>query len=339
MTKISQPPAAAAVQPAYADLAGQIAAIRRSQAVVELGMDGTILWANDNYLKVFGYSLEEVRGRHHEIFVPPAARGSAEYRGFWEKLRRGEPQSGRQRRFHKEGRVVWIRASYNPIADEQGKLIKVVALAQDITETIRKSTEYEGELKAVSNAQAVIEFGMDGTILTANENFLKAVGYTLAEIRGKHHGMLLDPAQRDSAEFRALWSKLVRGEADAGQYRRLGKNGRQVWLQSTYNPIRDMDDRPFKVVEYSTDITEQAAINEASRKIVDIIGVIDEIAIQTNLLALNAAVEAARAGEQGRGFAIVANEVRNLAGRSASAAREIKRLIQDSMRKVQAQSR
>jgi methyl-accepting chemotaxis protein len=590
--KRSRPRAAASARLSYADLAGQVAAIRRSQAVIELELDGTILWANENYLRVFGYSLEEVRGQHHRMFVPPAERDGAAYRAFWEKLQGGEPQSGRQRRFHKEGRVVWIRASYNPIANARGRLVKVVAVAQDITETIRKSTEYEGELKAVSNAQAVIEFTTDGTILTANENFLKAVGYELEEIRGKHHEMLLDPAQRNSAEFRSFWARLARGEGDAGQYRRVGKGGREVWLQSTYNPIRDMDGKPFKVVEYSTDITgqvrqsalnaafkgaldnlssnvmvvdtdlsiiyvnnamrammsgaqadfrrdlpsfdasrllgasldsfhrnpahqrnllagldrtfasqitiggrilhisvnpmvdadgkrlgsvlewadrtaelgteadikalvqsatsgdltqrmdlsgksgvfaeigkginqltenmsevvsivqasatevsrcaveisqgnadlsqrteEQAAsleetassmeqmtstvkqnadnasqasqlasaardladkggsvvgqamramteINDASRKIVDIISVIDEIAFQTNLLALNAAVEAARAGEQGRGFAVVASEVRNLAGRSATAAKEIKGLIQDSVRKV-----
>jgi methyl-accepting chemotaxis protein len=576
-----------------AELLGQIAALNRSQAVIELDLDGVILDANENYLKMLGYTLEEVRGKQHRIFVEPSQRDSAEYRTFWEKLAHGEFQAGRQKRVAKDGHVVWMRASYNPIMDAKGKPFKVIAFAADITETIRKAYDYEGQLRAVHKAQAVIEFALDGTILTANENFLRAVGYSLEEIKGKHHSLFVDPAYRGSSEYRSFWEKLGRGEYDAGEYKRIGKDGRELWLQATYNPILDMDDKPFKVVKYATDITaqkhqnemntafkgaldnlgssvmvadadlsviylnqsmqsmmanaqsdlrkdlpnfdasrllganidvfhknpshqramlagltktfasqfviggrtlrisanpmmdaagkrlgtvvewadrtveltveseikalvqragdgdlthrmalegksgvfaeigkginqltdnmsevisrvqaaavevsrgaeeisqgntdlsqrteEQASsleetassmeemtstvkqnadnasrasqlataardqadkggsvvsqairamteINDASRKIVDIIGVIDEIAFQTNLLALNAAVEAARAGEQGRGFAVVASEVRNLAGRSATAAKEIKGLIQDSVKKVE----
>ena len=576
-----------------AELLGQIAALNRSQAVIELDLDGTLLGANENYLKMLGYTLDEVLGKHHRIFVEPSYRDSAEYRTFWEKLAHGEFQAGRQKRVAKDGHVVWMRASYNPIMDAKGKPIKVIAFAADITETIRKAYDYEGQLRAVHKAQAVIEFGLDGTILTANENFLKAVGYSLEEIKGKHHSMFVDPAYRGTSEYRSFWEKLGRGEYDTGEYKRIGKDGRELWLQASYNPIMDMDDKPFKVVKYATDVTaqkhqnemnaafkgaldnlgssvmvadanlsvvylnqsmqtmmanaqadlrkdlpnfdasrllganidvfhknpshqrgmlagltktfasqfvvggrtlrisanpmmdaagkrlgtvvewadrtleltveseikslvqsagagdlthrmalegksgvfaeigkginqltdnmsevisrvqaaavevsrgaveisqgntdlsqrteEQASsleetassmeemtstvkqnadnaskasqlataardqadkggsvvsqairamteINDASKKIVDIIGVIDEIAFQTNLLALNAAVEAARAGEQGRGFAVVASEVRNLAGRSATAAKEIKGLIQDSVKKVE----
>jgi methyl-accepting chemotaxis protein len=576
-----------------AELLGQVAAINRSSAVIEFGLDGTILYANDNFLNSMGYAREEILGRHHSIFVDPAHRESAEYRLFWEKLRRGDFDAGQYKRVAKGGREVWIQASYNPVLDARGKPVRVIKFATDITDQKLKAADYEGQLHAVSKAQAVIEFRLDGTIITANENFLKTMGYSLEEIRGKHHGMFVDPAQRDSAEYRLFWEKLGRGDYDAGEYRRVGKGGVEIWIQASYNPILDMSGKPFKVVKYATDITaakrqnqmnaafkgaldnlgsnvmvadtnlniiymnntvremmtvaqpdirkdlpnfdvgrfiganidtfhknpahqrsmlgvlnktftaqlklggrtlriianpmldasgqrlgtvvewadrtvelaveaeikqlvdsanagdltkrmplegksgvfaeigkginqltdnmtevvsrvqaaatevsrgaeeitqgntdlsqrteEQASgleetassmeqmtstvkqnadnaskasqlataardqadkggtvvskairamteINDSSKKIVDIIGVIDEIAFQTNLLALNAAVEAARAGEQGRGFAVVATEVRNLAGRSATAAKEIKGLIQDSVKKVE----
>jgi methyl-accepting chemotaxis protein len=576
-----------------ADYEGQLNAVGKSQAVIHFNMDGTIIWANGNFLDAMGYSLEEVRGKHHRIFVEPADRESAQYRLFWEKLGRGEFDTGQYKRIGRDGREVWIQATYNPIMDLNGKPFKVVKYATDITQQKLRAADYEGQLNAVGKAQAVIEFKLDGTIITANENFLKTMGYSLEEIRGKHHGMFVDSAQRDSAEYRLFWEKLGRGDYDAGEYRRIGKGGVEIWIQASYNPILDMNGRPFKVVKYATDITaakrqnqlnaafkgaldnlgsnvmvadadlniiymnntvremmttaqsdirkdlpnfdvarlmganidsfhknpahqrgmlavlnktftaqlklggrtlriianpmldatgkrlgtvvewadrtvelaveaeikelvdsanagnltkrmqldgksgvfaeigkginhltdnmtevvsrvqaaatevsrgaeeitqgntdlsqrteEQASgleetassmeemtstvkqnadnaskasqlataardqadkggavvnrairamteINDSSRKIVDIIGVIDEIAFQTNLLALNAAVEAARAGEQGRGFAVVATEVRNLAGRSATAAKEIKGLIQDSVKKVE----
>jgi methyl-accepting chemotaxis protein len=252
-----------------ANVTGQIAAINRSMAVIEFSLDGRILTANDNFLNTLGYSLEEVKGQHHSMFVDAETRSSIEYRMFWDKLARGEYDAGQYKRFGKGGKEIWIQASYNPVNDAQGKPFKVIKFATEITAQKRQAADHAGQLAAISKAQAVIEFSLDGRILTANDNFLKALGYTREEVFGQHHRLFVDPEFRESMEYRLFWEKLGRGEYDAGQYKRHGKNGKEIWIQASYNPIYDMSGKPFKVVKYATDITEQVKASQTLQAAVE----------------------------------------------------------------------
>ncbi len=458
-----------------ANLRGQLAAISKIQGVIEFDLTVKIIAVNPNFANVTGYTENEIVGNHHSMFVESAYRNSSDYKAFWDKLGRGEADAGQYKRIAKGGKEVWLQASYNPIMDMNGKPFKVVKYATDITAQKLQAADNAGQLAAISKIQGVIEFDLTVKIIAVNPNFANVTGYTENEIVGNHHSMFVESAYRNSSDYKAFWDKLGRGEADAGQYKRIAKGGKEVWLQASYNPIMDMNGKPFKVVKYATDITAQyknaaalneavketqniieaakegdlsnrvsldgktgaiaslcdgvnalmdqmtevivqvlessetintaageiasgnndlsarteqqassleetaasmeelastvknnaenakqanqlaiaasgiaekggtavsevvvtmSAINASAKKIEDIISVIDGIAFQTNILALNAAVEAARAGEQGRGFAVVAGEVRNLAQRSASAAKEIKELITDSVSKT-----
>jgi methyl-accepting chemotaxis protein len=240
-----------------ADASGKLEAISRSQAVIEFDTKGTILTANDNFLGALGYTLAEIKGQHHSLFATPEYRSSPEYRAFWDKLGRGEFDAGQYKRIAKGGREIWIEASYNPVFDADGKPVKVVKYATDITAAKQTEADMTGRLSAIDRAQAAIEFSLDGRILSANDNFLGALGYTLAEIKGQHHSLFVDPAYRASVEYRMFWDKLGRGEFDAGQYKRIAKGGREIWIQATYNPIFDPDGKAYKVVKYATDVTEQ----------------------------------------------------------------------------------
>ncbi|HVV41009.1 MAG TPA: PAS domain-containing methyl-accepting chemotaxis protein [Nitrobacter sp.] len=239
------------------DASAKLEALNKSQAIIEFDLDGTIITANPNLLNVMGYTLEEIRGKHHSMFVDADRRDSAEYRAFWDALRRGEYQTAEFKRLAKGGKPIWIQASYNPLLTRSGKPFKVVKFATDITERKLRNADYEGQLKAIHKSQAVIEFNLDGTIITANDNFLKVLGYRLDEIKGQHHRMFVVPEERQSAAYHAFWEALRRGEYQAAEYKRLGKNGRAVWIQASYNPIHDADGAIMKVVKFATDITAQ----------------------------------------------------------------------------------
>ena len=234
-----------------------LAAIGKSQAMIEFGLDGTILGANANFLGLMGYELGEVVGQHHRLFVEPAMAMSAEYESFWTNLRAGTFDSAEYKRLAKGGRPVWIQASYNPVFDDQGKVFKIVKLAADVTAQRLASAEARGQLDAIDKSQAMIEFALDGTILSANENFCAAMGYRLDEIIGQKHRLFVSEAQAQSRDYCAFWDGLGRGEFQAGEFLRLGKNGRPVWIQASYNPILDLEGKPYKVVKFATDVTRR----------------------------------------------------------------------------------
>jgi methyl-accepting chemotaxis protein len=244
-----------------ADMLAQVEALNKVQAVIEFNMDGTIITANENFLSTLGYNLDEVQGQHHSMFVEPHFKSSTEYKEFWEGLNRGEFESKEYKRLGKGGKEVWIQASYNPILDLSGKPYKVVKFATDVTAQKLQSADFSGQIEAISKAQAVIEFNMDGTIITANENFLSTLGYSLEEVVGQHHSMFVEPHFKTSTEYKVFWESLNRGEFESKEYKRLGKGGKEVWIQASYNPILDLNGKPFKVVKFASDVTQQKLVN------------------------------------------------------------------------------
>ncbi len=243
------------------EAAGKVIAIERAQAVIEFDLSGTILSTNKTFLDVMGYTKEEVTGQHHRMFVESSHAASASYRQFWQKLARGDFDSGEYKRIGKGGREVWLQATYNPIFDLNGNPTKVVKFAQDVTETKLKAAEFEGKFNAINRAQAVIEFDLNGNILTANDQFLALMDYTLDDIQGRHHRIFCEPAIATSEAYRIFWKNLSRGDYENGQYKRLGKGGKEIWLQASYNPIFDLEGRPWKIIKYAYDVTESKLRN------------------------------------------------------------------------------
>ncbi len=288
-------------------------AMDKSQAIIEFNMDGTIITANQNFLNALGYSLEEIRGKHHSMFVQEKEKNSAEYRQFWENLNQGKFQAAEYLRVGKGGKEIWIQASYNPVVGSNGKPFKVVKFATDITARKMQNADYEGQLKAISTSQAVIEFNLDGTIITANQNFLNALGYSLDEIRGQHHRMFVSDKERNSAAYRQFWEALARGQYQAAEYLRVGKGGREIWIQASYNPIFDYNGRPFKVVKYATDITKavEDRIKKASiQKTLDAdIGLITEAIQNTNDQVASAASSSTQTSTNVQAVASAAEEL------------------------------
>ncbi|RYZ81633.1 MAG: PAS domain S-box protein, partial [Proteobacteria bacterium] len=244
-----------------AEFEGKSNAINRVQAVIEFQLDGTIISANQNFLDTLGYRLDEITGKHHSIFCEAGFDQTPAYKEFWQRLGRGEFVKGEYKRIGKGGKEVWINASYNPIVDLQGRVSKVVKYATDISLSKLFSAEQDSKLAALGKSQAIIEFNLDGTIITANENFLESLGYTLSEIQGRHHRIFCDNKYIQTNEYMNFWDKLSRGIFDQGEYKRIGKDGREVWINASYNPIFDMNGKCFKVVKYATVTTDMKLRN------------------------------------------------------------------------------
>lgn len=274
----------------HADFSGQIAAIGKVMGVIEFDLKGNILAVNDNFVAVTGYHADEIVGKHHSMFVAEDYKDSSEYKQFWESLALGESNNGQYKRFGKDGREIWLQASYNPIFDDDGRPFKVVKYATDITRDKLKHADFSGQIAAIGKVMGVIEFDLKGNILSVNDNFAAVTGYSAKEIVGNHHSMFVAPEYKGSAEYKQLWQQLANGVANDGQYKRIGKGGRELWLQASYNPILDMDGKPFKVVKYATDITREklqyADFSGQIAAISKVMGVI-EFDLKGNILAVN----------------------------------------------------
>jgi methyl-accepting chemotaxis protein len=232
-------------------------ALNRVQAIIEFNLDGIVERANENFCSTMGYEPDEIIGQHHRIFCEKDYAESDDYADFWKKLGRGERIVSEFKRLAKDGHEVWLRASYNPVLDSDGNAVRIVKFATDVTESKEQRAELEGLMRAINRAQAVIEFDLKGNVINANEQFLAIFGYTLDELIGKHHRIFCEPSYADSNSYEEFWKKLGRGEYESGEYKRLAKDGHEVWLHASYNPILDAAGRPVKVVKFASDITDE----------------------------------------------------------------------------------
>lgn len=239
------------------DLQAIYQALNRIQALVEFDLEGKVISANDNFLELFGYREDEVVGQHHRMFCDPDYADTEEYARFWRDLAEGECCAAEFKRLAKDGTEIWLQASYNPVFDEQGKPVRVIKFATDVTGAKQKAAEFEGIIRAINRAQAVVEFDLEGTVLDANEKFLQIFGYSKDEIIGRHHRIFCDPGYAESPDYALFWQSLSRGEYDANEFKRITKDGAEVWLQASYNPILDVEGRPVKVVKFASDITAE----------------------------------------------------------------------------------
>ena len=335
-----------------ADVDAKLAAIDRSQAVIEFATDGTIIDANENFLQVMGYRHDEIVGKHHRIFCDPDVTRGQDYADFWKRLGEGVFDSGTYRRQTKSGSEVWLQATYNPVLSPEGAPLKIVKFASDVTEAKQRHAEAESRIAAIDHCQSVVEYDLTGHIVSANENSLPIYGFSRAQMVGQHHRMLCDPPQANSIDYGRFWDKLRHGDFEAGRYQRVNARGQVVWIQAAYHPIYNIDGRPTKIVEIATDITNHVMLEQDLRDKIDegqqlketiglqaqlednmnelsaIVATISNIAAQTRILALNATIEAARAGDEGSGFAVVAGEVKRLADHTRMATEEASKMLE-----------
>ncbi|PWE38555.1 chemotaxis protein [Pseudomonas prosekii] len=243
------------LQHTVANQTGLLEAIDRSMAVIEFDLNGVVLRANDNFLMTVGYQREQVIGQQHRKFCPPEFARSSQYSELWSRLNNGQFESGTFERVNSKGEPIWLEASYNPIKDASGRVVKVVKYALDVTAKVQQESESNAKLQAIDRAMAVIEFDLSGNVITANQNFLTRMGYSLAELKGKHHRIFCTAALVNSGAYQDFWRRLNQGELFHGQFERVDKRGQTVWLEANYNPVYDASGRLCKVVKFASDVT------------------------------------------------------------------------------------
>jgi len=227
-------------------------ALKDHNAMIEFTPEGIIIDANDQFLQVVGYQRDDIIGQHHRLFCDDSYAASQEYQDFWRQLAQGKFQSGSFSRRRRDGERLWLRATYFPVK-ENGRVTRIIKLAQDVSENTDKRHRQEAILEALDRSQAIIEFSPDGTIRNANKNFLDTMGYALTELLGKHHQLLCDEQfYQQQPDF---WQQLQAGRAQRGKFCRRHKNGREVWLEASYNPILDDQGKVVRVIKFASDIS------------------------------------------------------------------------------------
>jgi PAS domain S-box-containing protein len=241
------------------ELINSLEAINRSNGVIEFDLNGYITKVNDLFLSVVGFLPNErikIIGKHHSIFVDPEHAKSLEYKKFWESLRSGDYIGGEFPRINREGSLIYLQATYNPVFDESGNPYKIIKYALDVTYIKKQEQELKNRLNAINSSNAVIEFDLNGIILDANEKFQSVMGFPLENIVGKHHRVFVTEKYENSNEYIDFWNSLKNGEFITGQFERIKSDGTVVWLQATYSPIFNLEGKPYKVMKIATDVTK-----------------------------------------------------------------------------------
>ncbi|AJD05215.1 PAS sensor-containing MCP-domain signal transduction protein [Campylobacter lari] len=297
-------------------------AISKTMAMIEFQTDGTIISANENFLKTMNYSLDEIKGKHHSMFCLPEVVKSQRYVDFWRDLKSGKSRNGLFRRIAKGGKDIYLEANYLPILNQNNEVYKVIKFANDITQRHYEMLDLKNTIDAANRSMAIIEFNPYGEILNANENFTQTMGYSLNEIKGKHHSMFCEEKFRNSKEYTIFWEELRSGKFQSGKFIRFGKNNKLIHLEASYNPIKNDDGEIYKVIKFATDITEQVVRDEEKLKL------ISELAEQNDNLTQEGDSVIENTVQNIQGIADMMNNSSNLVSSLNEQSEEIKNIIQ-----------